>query len=343
MQELYPRQESLSPQELFILQAQLKNSGSAWLRSSRLRMLTKVLESRIEKSIGVSVYRFLPDFECDLLCKFHDAKFSMNLDPCVFLSSFDYFRKYSLNKTNMLDVEEGSFDPQSSSFHSGDSGSFDYDYSPPREIRRKVKFDKNIEHILYSNPGWIWCLNIPPKNPSSAAWKSIKEEFLDEGKGRYIFFPFRTFDELCMEIGKQVGLKSVGWRDWKSYYGRVPLIWHSRKILVIHGPMLYRKNKHSFISMFDSPPTRALVSCFVKDIRFSLQREYRVLVCGFSSPSRDKENVIVDYVGNRDIEKFVGVVFDNARNGKLEGGVVYEGYDETLLKQLAFCLAEDVE
>ena len=306
-------------------------------------MLSKVLESRIERSIDISVYKFLPNFECDLLCKFHEAKFSMNLNPCICLSSLDSLRKPSPTHTLMFDKDEGTFDPSRISCSSEAPDSFYYDYVPPREIRKRVEFDRGLDHILYSNPGWTWCLNIPPKSPSSSAWKGTKMKFLDEKRGRYAFFPYRTFDELCMEIGKQVGLKSVKREDWKSHYDRVPLIWCTRKILVIHGPILYKKNKHSFINMFGSSSTRALVSCFVKGIDFSPQREYRVLVCGFSSPSKDRDNVLIDYSSNTGISKFAGFTFDNSRYGKLEGGIVYEGYDETLSQQLGFCLEKDVE
>ena len=306
-------------------------------------MLAKVLKSRTEKSIDVSVYRFLPSFNCDLLCKFHEAKFSANLQPCVFLSSFDSFRKNSPTTTNMLDTEEGSFDPRSVSPFLEHHGSFYYNYIPPREVRKRIKFDRSVNHVLYSNPRWIWCLNIPPTSPQSRVWKSTRDEFLKERRGRFLFFPVHTFDKLCMEVGKQVGLRSVKRTDWKSFYDKIPLIWCTRKILVIHGPVLYRNNRNSFINMFRSWSTRTLISCSVKDIRFSSRREYRILVCGFSSPSQRRENIVVDYASNCDIQRLIGFTFDNSRIGKLEGGVVYEGHEETLLKQLGYSLNKNVE
>lgn len=95
-------------------------------------------------------------------------------------------------------------------------------------------------------------------------------------------------DEVCFELGREIGRLSVGRTSWKDWYSRIPLIGLDRNIIVIHGSIIYTDYRDEFVRNYAGNSVRSILSCFTKETKFLFEQEYRILVLGFEAPRKDQ-------------------------------------------------------
>ena len=250
--------------------------------------------SRFKRTLNVDglfdviVYRFGQPILSRNLAKFSELQYSLNVCPTTSLTTLNYCRRLEGSGKSMVDNNEGVLSPPSNKRTLRESIRYHWlGRQIPLEFRRKIKPLQRGGKV-YANPGWIWCLCRVPNRPSSTEWKVIRDYFCKNRKYRMTLLRTSDINDVCFEIGKAIGECSVRMKNWSEWYGKRPLIGLDRKIIVIHGPIIYTDHRDEFVGKYAGSPVRAILSCFTKETKFSFEQEYRVLVLGFAPPKKDQ-------------------------------------------------------
>ena len=242
----------------------------------------------VDGLFDVVVYRIGPPVPSRHLAKFTELQFAPNICPTTSLTTLEYCRNQEGSGKGMVDNNEGVLSsPSNKRTLSETIRNYWLGRKIPRELRRKVKLLQRGEKLC-ANPGWIWCLCRVPNKPSSTEWRGIRDYFCKNRKYRMTLLRTTDISDVCFEIGKAIGECSVRMKNWSEWYGKLPLLGLDRKIIVIHGPIIYTDYRDEFVGNYAGNPGRAILSCFTKETKFRFEREYRVLVLGFEPPKKDQ-------------------------------------------------------
>lgn len=242
----------------------------------------------VDRLFDVIVYRLGNPIPSRNLAKFTELQHGLNVCPTTSLITLNYCRKLEGSGKSMVDNNEGVLSSPSNNQTLRETiRSYLLGRKIPLELRRKVKLLQEGGRLT-ANPGWIWCLCRVPNRPSSTEWKVIRDYFCKNHKYRMTLLRTSDINDVCFEIGKVIGECSVRMKNWSEWYGKLPLIGLNRKIIVIHGPIMYTDHRDEFVGNYAGMAVRAILSCFTKETRFRFEQEYRVLVLGFEPPKKDQ-------------------------------------------------------
>ena len=251
-----------------------------------LSRCTKTLN--VDKQFKVIVYRFGQPTNSKTLAKFTELSYELNICPTTSLITLNYCRELESDGSDMVDNNEGVL-----SLAPARRNLFEFiryhwrGRNIPLELRRKIGFLES-EGKLYSNPGWIWCLCRVPNKPSSAEWRIVRDYFCRNKRYRMTLMSTSQIDEVCLELGREIGRLSVSRTNWTEWYSRIPLIGLDRNIIVIHGSIIYTDHRDEFVRHYAGNSVRSILSCFTKEAKFLFEQEYRILVLGFEAPRKDQ-------------------------------------------------------